>query len=245
MAHNAYSWLAREYEHILGDLARETWRSGILAELARLAGPGKGGVIVDLGAGTGIGGRLLSEGGWGHKRIAVDHSAAMLGSGAQFYDVTVRADITMLPLNRACVDFAVAGFDTLNYLPAAQFARCLARVAWCLRPGSWLIFDYSSPHLLRRKWRDYRHDQQLPDGLLRWRNRYDTTAGQCVSDIERYDAAGHLAWSETHIQYALDTFPLHEAATAAGLHAERVRDLDRPQFSPNANTHVWVLRRDM
>jgi SAM-dependent methyltransferase len=244
MAHNAYSSLAREYEHVLGDLAKETWHAGILAELARLAGPGAGGVIADLGAGTGIGGRLLSEGGWGHKRIGVDLSATMLSSGAQFYDVTVMADITMLPLGGACVDFAVAGFDTLNYLSAAQFARCLTGAARCLRPGGWLIFDYSSPDLLRRKWRDCRYDQQLPDGLLRWRNRYDTAAGECVSDIERYDAAGHLAWGETHIQYALDTFPLHEAAMAAGLHTERVRDLDRPEFSPCASTHVWVLRKD-
>jgi hypothetical protein len=32
----AYDWLAREYDDILGDLAEATWRSGILAELARL-----------------------------------------------------------------------------------------------------------------------------------------------------------------------------------------------------------------
>jgi SAM-dependent methyltransferase len=244
MAHNAYSSLAREYEHVLGDLAEETWRTGILTELARLARPGAGGVIADLGAGTGIGGRLLSEHGWGHQRIGVDRSVPMLSRGAQFYDVTVMADITKLPLADGCADFAVCGFDTLNYLAPPQLRSCLVSAARCLKPGGWLIFDYSSPELLRRRWRDYQHDQQLTDGLLRWRNRYDPVAQKCVSDIERHDITGRPVWRERHIQYALDAFPLHEAAAEAGLHTERVRDLDRPEFSPGASTHVWVLRKD-
>jgi SAM-dependent methyltransferase len=221
---DAYYSLAGEYDDLLGDLAESTWRSGILTELARL-GAGRGQVIADLGAGTGIGGRMLSR-------------------AARRYETTIIADITMLPVGAAAADFVVSGFDTLNYLPPLQFRKCLASAAGCLKTGGWLIFDYSSPELLRRRWRDYQYDQQLPDGILRWRNRYDSATGTCVSDIERHDAAGTVTWHETHIQYALDTYPVHEAAMAAGLHAERVRDLDRREFSPSASTHLWVLRKE-
>jgi hypothetical protein len=167
----------------------------------------------------------------------------MLRTGAQFYDATVMADITLLPLAAARADVAVCGFDTLNYLAPRQLRACLISTARHLKPSGWLVFDYSSPELLRRRWLDYQEDQELPDGVLRWRNRYDPEAGKCVSDIQRYDAAGSPVWRERHVQYALDTFPLHEAASAAGLHVERVRDLDRPEFSPGAGTHVWVLRK--
>jgi SAM-dependent methyltransferase len=243
MTCDSYCSLAREYDDLLGDLAKATWRSGILAELARLR-PGQDTVIVDLGAGTGIGGKLIGEAGWGHRRIGIDRSAHMLGTAARHDESRVIADMTMLPVGASSADFIVCGFDTLNYLPPVQLQRCLASAARCLKPGGWLIFDYSSPELLRRRWRDYRYDQQLPDGMLRWRNRYDTVAGKCVSDITRYDSDGNVAWRETHIQYALDTYPLHEAVIAMGLRTERVRDLERPEFSPSASTHVWVLRKE-
>ncbi|HUY46333.1 MAG TPA: class I SAM-dependent methyltransferase [Streptosporangiaceae bacterium] len=242
-AHEAYCSLAGEYDRLLGDLAGSTWRSGILAELARLRRPGRGGVVVDLGAGTGIGGRLIRQAGWGYRLVGIDRSARMLKSAAG-YDARIVADMTVPPAGASSADFMVAGFDTLNYLSPARMRRCLASAARGLKPGGWMIFDYSSPELLRRRWRDYRYDQPLRDGLLRWRNRYDATAARCVSDIRRYDAQGNLAWRETHIQYALDTYPLHQAALAAGLHTERVRDLERPEFSPSASTHVWVLRKE-
>jgi SAM-dependent methyltransferase len=242
MIREAYYSLAGEYDDLLGDLAASTWRSGILAELARL-GAGRGQVIADLGAGTGIGGRLLGETGNGYRRIGIDRSERMLSRAGQHYEATIIADITMLPAG-AAADVIVSGFDTLNYLPPLQFRRCLASAAGCLKTGGWLIFDYSSPDLLRRRWRDYRYDQQLPDGILRWRNRYDSATGACVSDLERHDGGGTVTWSETHVQYALDTYPLHEAAAAAGLRTERVRDLERPEFSPSASTHLWVLRKE-
>ncbi len=238
----AYDSLASEYDDLLGDLAEATWRNGILAELARL-GAGAGTVVIDLGAGTGTGGKLIGDAGWSHRRIGVDRSARMLRSAAGRYEATIVADITAVPAGASCADFIVSGFDTLNYLSPGQFRQCLGAAARCLKLGGWLVFDYSSPGLLRGTWRDLRYDQQLPDGILRWRHHYDSAAARSVSSIERHDAGGNVTWRETHVQYALDAYPLHEAAAAAGLRTERVRDLDRPEFSPSASTHVWVLRK--
>jgi len=242
-AYDPYCSLAGEYDHLLGEVAESTWRSGIVAELSRLATPGQGGVIIDLGAGTGIGGRLIAGAGLARRLIGIDRSEHML-KHARSYDSRIVADMTMPPSGPSSADFIVSGFDTLNYLPPPHLRHCLAGAARCLKPGGWLIFDYSSPELLRGRWRDYTHDQELTDGMLRWRNRYDTAAGKCVSEIERRDAGGRVAWRETHVQYALDAYPLHEAASAAGLRTERVRDLERPEFSPSSSTHVWVLRKE-
>jgi SAM-dependent methyltransferase len=201
-------------------------------------------VVIDLGAGTGAGGKLIGDAGWGGQRVGVDRSERMLRIAAGRYEATILADIAALPVGASCADFIVSGFDTLNYLPPGQLRQCLTTTACCLKPGGWLVFDYSSPELLRGTWRDLHYDQRLPDGILRWRHRYDSAARRSVSSIERHDAGGNVAWRETHVQYALDTCPLHEAAAAAGLRTERVRDLERPEFSPSASTHVWTLRRD-
>ncbi len=239
----AYTGLAGEYDLLLGPLAEQTWRQGVLADAGRL-GVAAGATVVDLGAGTGIGGRLLPAAVAGAYRIGVDAAASMLAQAGAWYERTVLADLRDLPLATASAALMVSGFDTFNYLDAGGLAACLLEAGRCLAPGGWLIFDYSSPQLLRGVWRDRTDVQEVPGGRLLWRHRFEPGAQRCVSTVERRDSAGVLRWREQHVQYALDCYGLHAAAAAAGLHAERVRDLHRAQFSPAACTHVWALRKE-
>jgi SAM-dependent methyltransferase len=239
-----YAGLAGEYEELLGPLAERTWRLGVLAEVAGL-GLAAGARVVDLGAGTGVGGRLLPAAVAGAYRIGVDGAAAMLEQAAGWYERTVLADLRELPLETASAALVVSGFDTLNYLDAVGLARCLRGVSRCLATGGWLVFDYSSPQLLRGAWRDHGEVEDVPGGSVSWRHRFAPAGRRCVSTVERRDPAGGLLWRECHVQYALDTYDLHAAAVAAGLRVERVRDLHREQFSPAAHTHVWTLRKQV
>lgn len=239
----AYTGLAGEYQDLLGALAEQTWRQGVLVEVARL-GIEDGAMVVDLGAGTGIGGRLLPVAVAGAYRIGVDAAASMLAQAGTGYERTVLADLRKLPLSTGSVALAVAGFDALNYLDAEGFARCLNEVSRCLRSGGWLVFDYSSPQLLRVAWRDHSDVQSVPGGQVHWRHRFDPDRQRCVSTVERRSAAGLPLWRERHVQYALDAHELQTIASAAGLQVERVRDLDRDHFSPAAHTHVWTLRKE-
>jgi SAM-dependent methyltransferase len=240
----AYTDLAAEYEHLLGPLAEATWRRGVLADVAGL-GLRAGATVVDLGAGTGIGGRLLPTALAQAHRIGVDAAASMLDQAASWYEQTVLADLRELPLQPASAALVVSGFDTLNYLDAAGLAHCLGEVSRCLTPHGWLIFDYSSPELLRGAWRERSDVEEVPGGRLHWRHRFEPARQRCVSTVERRDSAGVLGWRERHVQYALDTYDLHAVAVAAGLRVERVRDLHREQFSPAAHTHVWALRKEV
>lgn len=94
MAPETYTHLAVEYDVLLGALAEATWRQGILAELLA-AYAGLPVCVVDLGAGTGIGGRLLAELGPGAYRIGVDRSATMLDRAGDCYE---RPSSPILPL---------------------------------------------------------------------------------------------------------------------------------------------------
>jgi SAM-dependent methyltransferase len=235
--------LAEEYGYLLGPLAEQTWRQGILAEVTRL-GLTAGTVVVDLGAGTGFGGRLLPTVVAAPYRIGVDGSSSMLRHAADAYERVEVADLRRLPLDPATAGLVVSGFDTLNYLDAEALAACLAQVARIMTGSGWLVFDYSSPQLIRGTWRDHTQVDELPDGRVRWRHRYDPRGHRCVSTVERLDRTDAVRWQETHVQYALDTYELHALAVRAGLQVDRVRDLDRDQFSPAAHTHVWTLRKE-
>jgi SAM-dependent methyltransferase len=239
-----YTDLAEQYDLVLGPLAEATWRSGVLAEVARLD-PAAGATVVDLGAGTGIGGRLLPAVIDDPYRIGVDASAEMLTHATAWYERIVLGDLRTLPLDAASVALTVSGFDTLNYLDADGLARCFRQVSRCLTPGGWLVFDYSSPRLLRQTWRDHRDVEDVPGGRLYWQHRFEPAGQRCVSTVERRDDTDVTVFREQHIQYALDSYDLHAAAFAAGLVVERGRDLHREQFSPAAHTHVWVLRKEV
>jgi ubiquinone/menaquinone biosynthesis C-methylase UbiE len=237
----AYTGLADEYDALLGELAERTWRAGILVDLARIGVPA-GGRVVDLAAGTGIGGRLLRGLEETLVLVGVDRSQAMLRQAGGWYRQVVEADLCQIPLPSGCADVMVSGFDSLNYLDGTQLRRCLTEVGRILKPGGWLVFDYSSPRLLVQQWWDCHHVDQLADGQLHWRHRYDLD-GWCQTTLTRYDQAGGVCWEEQHVQYALDAFEVHRFAESAGLLVERVRDLHRPEFSPAASTHVWSLQR--
>jgi ubiquinone/menaquinone biosynthesis C-methylase UbiE len=236
-----YCDLAGEYDTLLGSLAELTWRQGVLAEVTRLGTTAA--AVVDLGAGTGIGGRLMATT-CGARRVGVDQSAAMLRRAAGWYDHTVLGDLTGLPLTTASVDLMVSGFDTLNYLHPHALERCLHETSRCLTPQGLLIFDYSSPRLLRVHWRDLRYTDRLPDGTVRWHHRYEPDADRCVSVLERRSHTGSVLWRETHIQYALSRPGLLRLAACAGFRLVRVRDLDGRRYTPTAHTHVWVLRKE-
>jgi SAM-dependent methyltransferase len=238
-----YTGLADEYGTVLGALAQRTWRQGILADVARLH-PDPSTVVVDLGAGTGIGGRLLATVMTAPYRVGIDASRSMLRHAGDAYERVEVADLRRLPLDTASAGLVVSGFDTLNYLDAAGLAGCLAEAARCLTESGWLIFDYSSPQLLRGMWREHSDVDELPDVWVLWRHPFDPPGQRCVSTVERRDRSGAVWWRETHVQYAVDTYELHTLAAAVGLRVDRVRDLHRDQFSPAAHTQVWILRKE-
>jgi SAM-dependent methyltransferase len=239
----SYTDLAGEYDALLGALAEQTWHRGILAEVNRL-GWDRHGLVVDLGAGTGIGGRLLAAEAGATRLIAVDDAEPMLARAAPYYERLLLSDIANVALPDASADLVVCGFDTLNYLNPVQLASCFESVSRLLHPAGWLVFDYSSPQLLRCHWRDLATVDQLPEGTLHWRHRFDADLGYCLTTVERRDIVDRTVWREEHIQYALDTAELQALAATAGMRVDRVRDLDRAEFSPAAHTHVWTLLKE-
>jgi len=237
---DTYLAWASVYELFEGEASRATWRDGIVAELERL-GCGEA-RILDLGAGTGIGRKVLGEAFPGARVDSLDRSLAMLEAGGVPPEARILADMAEFRVEEGAYDFVVSGFDALNCLDRYRLGRCLACAAAALRPGGRMVFDYSSRRMLKYDWADVELEREAAGSTLRVRLRHEP-----VLDRTRVELAlsgpGGARWTETHHHYTVDPFLMDELAREAGLSVLRVRDIGRDAFSPSSITHVYVMER--
>ncbi|WP_069885203.1 class I SAM-dependent methyltransferase [Streptomyces luteocolor] len=236
----AYAHWAGTYELFEGETARETWRLGIAAELAKLVeGPAR---VLDLGAGTGVGARVLGELLPQLDVTSLDRSAEMLDRGEVPKDRQVVADMAGFRAGEG-YDFVVSGFDALNYLPPSDLASCLSCAADALRPGGHMVFDYSSRKVLKSDWGALEYENEKDGHTLHRRHHWESAFDRSRTVLTLRRGAETL-WHETHLQYVMDPFTLEETARGHGLRTVSVRDIDGDAYSPAHTTHVYVLCKD-
>ncbi len=227
------------YEESVGDLARDTWQDGIVREVVRLGV--KSGRVLDVGAGSGIGARLLGEKGDFHI-TALDRSLEMLGYAGSIYDeVVVGGFCSIGDSSLEPFDLIVSGFDSLNYLNEAELEKFFTSCSQILKTEGKMIFDYSSPKLLWEEWREKSSVQELGKGTLCWSHRLDEETKGSLITLSFVDKSGKEVWQENHTQYSHDTYTMHRLAKEAGLVIASIRNLGDDGFSPDRNTHVYVM----
>jgi SAM-dependent methyltransferase len=235
---NSYQHWADTYNESVQELSESIWKEGIIQELVRL-GILRGRVL-DAGAGTGVGCRLLRELGE-YEIIAVDRSDSMLKNIGKAADSIICSDLASLPDEASRYDAVVSGFDTLNYLDAEHLSQFFAWVSRNMSVGGRLIFDYSSPRYLRDDWRELSYDQVLRDGsVLMWHHQWDH-AKECSRTRISLLNNSEQVWQEDHIQYSFDAYRLHQLAQSSGLAIIYMRNLDAAIYSPDTETHLVVM----
>jgi predicted TPR repeat methyltransferase len=235
---SAYSRFAEVYDVSSRELAEETWRQGILKNLQSRQTLGKD--VLDLGCGTGIGGRLMRDLKLS-QIFGVDRSLEMLHSAFPYYSELLCCDLRALPMCLSRFDFIVSGFDTFNYLNHLELEAVFLASRSLLRDRkSRLLFDYSSPALLRQHWHDLAYDQQLGTRQrLRWRHAYSgaehTTTWITLFEDEKQQ------WTEKHLQYTADDIQIAHLAKCAGLEVEAIQNIPGDGFTLSSHTHLYVL----
>ena len=227
------------YEESVEELSRNTWQKGIIKELSTIGVTT--GVILDAGAGTGIGARSIKSLG-DIKVISVDRCEGMLEESRAFSDEVYIRDIADIGnIGQQYVDYIVSGFDTINYLNEDELLGFFTWASTYLSTNGKIIFDYSSPKLLRDEWSNLKYDQEISQGKLYWSHKYIDEFENSKTIIKQLDEDDKEMWRETHIQYALDPLSINRIANKVGLKVEKVRNLDSSNFSPNENTHVYII----
>lgn len=239
MTATAFAHWAATYELFEGDIAWDTWRQGILHELLRLNRTQLR--VLDVGAGTGIGYRAIKHELPDAVTTSLDRSVEMLDAGEVPMDQRLVADMAGFSLVEH-YDAVVSGFDALNYLNYEGLAGFFRSAAAVLREGGHVIFDYSSPKLLREDWRCLETSTERDAFTLRRRHRFDDLLKRSESELI-LARAGAVLWTEIHYQYAYDTYEVYRLANRYGFEVEETRNIDGTPFSPASTTHVYVMSR--
>ena len=226
------------YMDSVGDLSKETWQKGILSEIKKRGITG--GTILDLGGGNGVGSDLLQSIGM-FQVTALDSSTAMLELNRTATKKVV-ADFLAVKDLPDRYDLVVSGFDSLNYLNPKYLPEFFKGIAKILSPSGLVIFDYSSPKFLSGDWSDTRFSQDVAGGRLDWKTKFDGSESRCDLELV-YWTGDKQEWAETHSQYTVNAYQMQNALNGSGLSIEYVRNLNGETFSPQANTHVYVIRQ--
>lgn len=233
-----YRGFSEQYELFEGKLSHLTWELGIIPEIKSL--PRKTGCIFDAGAGTGIGATHLKTVG-NFQIVSCDQSASMLAKASLVSDEILKGDLASLPSIAKEFDFIVSGGDALNYLDRRGLSGFFA---WCsehLSHDGALIFDYSSPKLLRDLWRTRYHVDTVGDWRLEWNHHFEEET-QRAEILLTCSHRGLIKWQETHYQYPFDRVDIEKIAGANSLRITRFRNLDGEVCTPDAIKHVYVLK---
>lgn len=235
-----YFSFAQHYDALQGCASRECWATGILVEIRRLGY--KQGLVLDAGAGTGIGARLLKQIG-PFSVISCDSSSAMLHYAHSESSATWQADLADLPTVEVRFRLVVSGFDALNYLPAQSLESFFRWVRKHLEKSDGaLIFDYSTTLFLRDVWGTREYTEHNSGLNLHWKHQYDVRTR--TAKIELTCSEGdRILWTEKHCQYSLDSPQLFELAARAGLRVDSYRDLQGTGPSRTSQKDVYVMKR--
>ncbi len=234
-----YSKWYNLYNESVSELSIDTWEKGIITELVNLNI--KKGKVLDVGAGTGIGADLLKKVG-NFYLVACDQSKEMLSLAMNKYDDIYISDINNLNIDEK-LDLIVSGFDTINYLDETSLEIFLEKASKFLKKDGYLIFDYSSPKLLQVDWEDLSYEDVLSNKILKWHHKYNKKLKRSETNISLYEDNIRI-WSEKHIQYSYSPFDIFQKTKRLNLSIIKVRNIENSLFSPECNTHLFVIRKN-
>ncbi len=221
----AYNEFAYFYDEFNGEADYDALYAAVKAEL--LSHGVSGGIVADLGCGTGELTLMLAQD--GYEAIGIDQSEEMLAvvrDKADQLEVTdhlllLRQDLLKLDLF-GTIQAAVSTFDTFNHLPDLDTA--IQNAAFFMEEGGVFLFDMNTP---------YKHKEILGENVFTldgddahcvWQNHYDAAKGVVTITIEiHYHDTGEV-FCEEFCEYTYTQAQITEALTAHGFALEHVCD---------------------
>ncbi len=241
MPSKLYEAFSADYDILQGHLAEACWEAGILRDLVRHGRTC--GNVFDAAAGTGVGARKLKEIG-SFQITSCDQSAAMLSRAERFSTTVLQANLATLPTLSVRYDLVLSGFDALNYLTPGELGAFLAWTHAHMADDGLLVFDYSSPTLLRDEWRSREYVDRKGSLTLRRRHSYDSDDDRAVIELTCLKC-GRERWRETHYQYSITAAEMTALAEGTQLTVKGVRNIEDDSYSSNTHTHVYVMSKQI
>ena len=205
-----------------------------------------GGILADLGCGTGDLTLMLTQA--GYDVIGIDRSEEMLSVLREKADelglsgrlLLLRQDLLELDLY-GTIRAAVSTFDTFSHIgPLERFEQAIRKAAYFMEKGGVFLFDLNTPYKYEHILAGQTFDIEAEDATCRRTNLYEAEEARVrISiDIDYLDTGEHF--QETFYEYS---YPLQTVLTLLERYGFRAARLaDGEDFGPvRADSPRWII----
>lgn len=218
----AYEAFAEVYDELMEDLPYDQWKT-YLVSLLKEQGI-DGGLVCELGCGTGRMTELLAK--EGYDMTGIDISGQMLQKALEKRDVS---GLPILYLNQDMTDFELYGTmrafvsvcDSMNYLESAEdFVAVLKLVNNYLDPHGVFIFDLKTEHYFRHVLADRTLTGNDEDIAYIWENAYDQedrVNDYAITFFAKQEDGSFRRFTEEQSQYVYSVEEVRAFAEEAGM----------------------------
>lgn len=245
---DAYTVFAEVYDLFMDEIPYDKWCdyvAGLLHEHGTA-----GGVVAELGCGTGRMTRLLAD--KGYDMIGIDSSEDML------YVARENSDDSILYLQQRMQDLELYGTveafvsicDSMNYILTEEDFLCvLKKVNNYLEAGGIFVFDLKTEHY----YRDVLGDRVLADNREEacyiWDNHYDEESGCNRYELTLFiqdeeDAQVFYREQELHIQRAYDPAVVERLIKDAGMEFVAAYDAFTKEKPQKSSERIYIIARE-
>lgn len=246
---NAYYSFASVYDTFMDDVPYEEWAE-YLTELLREYGI-DGGLVLDLGCGTGTLTEILSKN--GYDMIGVDNSEDMLEIAK---DKQEQSGLEILYLLQDMREFELFGTvnavvsicDSINYITDEEDLLTVFRlVNNYLDPEGIFVFDFNTVH----KYRDILGEQTIAENREEcsfiWDNYYDEEEEINEYDLTlfiREESEVYRRYEEIHYQKAYNLDTIKRLIEQSGLIYETAYDAFTRNTPDDSSERIYVIARE-
>ena len=241
MAYNEFAYFYDEFNTAADYDALYRYVTG---ELAAHGVPG--GLLADLGCGTGDLTLMLAQA--GYDVIGVDQSEEMLSVLREKADelglagriLLLQQDLLELDLY-GTIRAAVSTFDTFSHIgPLDRFEQAIAKAAFFMEEGGVFFFSLNPPYKNARGRAGQTVDQAARVASSRGSNTYDPQAGRVRIDICITDRETGDRWQEMFYEYSYDLDTVQTLLDRYGYTVARVADGE--DFGPlRPDSQRWIF----
>ncbi|MBO5523083.1 MAG: class I SAM-dependent methyltransferase [Roseburia sp.] len=252
----AYSSFAEVYDLFMDNVPYEEWCvyiTGLLKEYGI-----EGGLLLDLGCGTGKLTRLLKEAGF--DMIGVDNSEEMLeiARAAEYEEeeVSVGENPPILYLLQDMREFELYGTvrgvvsicDSMNYiLQEEELLQVFRLVNNYLDPGGIFIFDLNTLYKYKELLGENTISESREEGSFIWENYFDEDSGVNEYDLTlfiREKGELYRRYQETHFQRAYELGTVKSLLEEAGLEFVAAYDAFTREPVKEDSERIYVIARE-
>ncbi len=245
---DAYSGFAAVYDAFMDNVPYEEWAeylTGLLADYGVT-----GGLVLDLGCGTGSLTEILARRGF--DMIGVDVSEEMLQAAMEKRS---ESGLDILYLLQDMREFELYGTvaavvsicDSMNYLTEyTDLVTVLKLVNNYLDPKGIFIFDLNTVHKYREIGEETIAESREDAGFI-WENYYDEDSRINEYDLTlfvREDGDLYRRYDETHYQRAYELSEIRRAAEEAGMEYVTAYDAFTREPPHEGSGRIYVVLRE-